>query len=767
MHKRIICILAAVLLIVNISACSGNGKKDDKVDTIAMADIPSYEEKEIGAAIGLKIPGEKLSVDSKNRLVIFDREEKDGKYLFVDGGGNKAAELKCGFPGDGSLYALDSHNNLFVVTQQHKSQAEGDKSFQVTYQLISYSSKGEKLSSVDLGTRTVNNEKPGITDVAVDSKGNAYLLSQRENIEVMGPDGKKIKDIPANKIAYIEIDSRDNLILGAFDGGNARSRIEKRNLKGDSIWNIDLDPGNLMRQLKYDSKNDTIYILCEKGIIACTNEGKVKGYVLDFKQTSLLESGIFINDIAVDAEKNIYVLAFQADSSSGTHASKPLLYRYSALKEGQRPKDQAVLTLAVAYSDRFIESAVSKFQKDHPGVKVDIKDYKAAYMSTSEGGLSDDEIQRADKATEDFQRINTTEIMAGKGADIVEVGSLPYRKYIAKNALVNLSEWMANDREFDINKYNQKILNACKYKGNLYILPVSFSFVMLGGNKSILEKEGIKIDDTNWTWSDFFKIAQAVTKDTNGDGKPDQYALPKMAGTDEIFDYMFNSNKFIDYDKKTASFDSKEFVDLLELSKTISGYKIYNPQVDSDKLWEMTDPGTIAFVNEYISSYQSLIFAQALSNGEVVFLNSPSFEDVDNKPFIPGRTFAVNNNSKYKDEAWEFLKFLISDEMQASEDLFDFVVNLAAQKQRAKNFLGQTFWYDIYKNEKGRDIKPVTQTDTDHLDKLIGELGMLPYNDPQVSKIIKDAVKEFFSGSKTAEETAKIIQNKISTCLGE
>jgi ABC-type sugar transport system, periplasmic component len=759
MYKRIVCVFFAILLSVNISACNGSVKKNSNTGMIDMTNVTYYEEKEIGKSIGIKSALGGLSVDSRNRLVVND----GNKYLFIDSSGKKVYEFKCNISSNSSLFTLDSNDNLYTVSRNYRPKTKGEKDRKIDYRLMTYSSKGEKLSNIELGERTVNDKKPGISDIAVDSKGNIYLLSQWENIEVINAEGKKIKNIPAAKIDYIEIDSSDNLILGAIDGGNTRSMVEKRNAKGESLWKKDLVLGDSLQKLKYNSKDGRIYMLCEKGILACNVEGEIQGYVFDSKQSSLLESGTIIMDFYAGIN-NIYVLALQSNSSSGTLEVKPLIYLYTPLKEGKRPKDQVVLSLALSYSDRFIESAVSKFQKDHPGIRLDIKDYKAAYISTGEG-MDQDEPQRAQKAIEDYQRVINTEIMAGKGADIIDVGILPYRKYIDKNAFVNISEMIANDKSFDINKYNPKILNACKYKNNLYILPISFSFTMIGGNKSILQKEGIKVDDTNWTWDEFFKIAQSITKDTNGDGNPDQYGLPKMSGED-VFNYMFDAEQFVDYNKKTSSFNSSKFIKLLKRSKEISDYKIFNPQVDSNKLWDMTDPGTIAFVTEYISSCANLVYAQSLSNGDVLLLNSPAYKDINNKPFMLGRTFAVNNNSKYKNEAWEFLKFLISDNIQASDEFFDFVINLDAQKQKTKKVFEQTLLYDMGK-EKGRNIRKLTQTDIDNLDKLVGELGTLSYKDPQVSKIVTDGVKEFFGGSKTAEETASIIENKVSTYLGE
>lgn len=40
-----------------------------------------------------------------------------------------------------------------------------------------------------------------------------------------------------------------------------------------------------------------------------------------------------------------------------------------------------------------------------------------------------------------------------------------------------------------------------------------------------MQKEHIKMPDNNWTWDDFYKICKKVTKDTNGDGRLDQFGV--------------------------------------------------------------------------------------------------------------------------------------------------------------------------------------------------------------------------------------------------
>ena len=62
---------------------------------------------------------------------------------------------------------------------------------------------------------------------------------------------------------------------------------------------------------------------------------------------------------------------------------------------------------------------------------------------------------------------------------------------------------------------------------------------------------------------------------------------------------------------------------------------------------------------------------------------------------------------------------------------------------------------------------PMTQSDIDYIDKLISGLKTYANADANIYGIIQDETKAFFSGNKSAEDTAKLIQDRVSTYLGE
>jgi arabinosaccharide transport system substrate-binding protein len=66
-------------------------------------------------------------------------------------------------------------------------------------------------------------------------------------------------------------------------------------------------------------------------------------------------------------------------------------------------------------------------------------------------------------------------------------------------------------------------------RGHTFALPHDVHPVMLGYRADLIAQLGIDVDQLK-TWDDFVKMGQRVTRDTNGDGVPDRYAIDLPQG---------------------------------------------------------------------------------------------------------------------------------------------------------------------------------------------------------------------------------------------
>ena len=62
-------------------------------------------------------------------------------------------------------------------------------------------------------------------------------------------------------------------------------------------------------------------------------------------------------------------------------------------------------------------------------------------------------------------------------------------------------------------------------KGKQYALPLECVPQMMFINKTLLQKEHIRIPDNDWTWDEFYSLCEQLTRDTDGDGIIDQFGV--------------------------------------------------------------------------------------------------------------------------------------------------------------------------------------------------------------------------------------------------
>lgn len=444
-------------------------------------------------------------------------------------------------------------------------------------------------------------------------------------------------------------------------------------------------------------------------------------------------------------------------TSSGTPDGKG-----SEANPSAEPGGTKTITLSVITSNRYLETAKTNFETAHPGVKIEIKETLAA--PKTDGNKQMVMMGPKDtKSAEKYLSTVSTELMSGKASDLFILDELPYKKYADKKLLENVNDLIKNDATFDRNQYFTNILDAMKYKDGMYAIPIKVSFNLLVGNQDLLS--GAAIDDSKWTWKDFKAVADKLVKDDNKDGVPDHSALANMTEATFIGLLLDSSyTQFVDAGAKKANFTGKPFLDMLQMAKTMFDTKQIAPN--------STDRSVNMFQSFTPIQYEDiLLLPQMMFNGNsTAYYNMPTENDKKGLSFKSDLMLAMNSKSKNKKEAWEFVKYLLSEEMQASRDLMGFAVNKNANKIRMEQIASNTGKSNMkLMGKDGKEIvqKPADPKDVARIEALLTGVQSFGETDPKVRTIVQEETSAFFSGQKSAEETAKVIQSKVSTYLQE
>lgn len=121
----------------------------------------------------------------------------------------------------------------------------------------------------------------------------------------------------------------------------------------------------------------------------------------------------------------------------------------------------------------------------------------------------------------------TTALNSGEGPDVGYMYNEMFPTYIDAGAVVDMSEYVTDE---DKEEY--------KYLSNGYVMDGQYGWPLVTGvpfilyyNVDILNELGESAPET---WEDFVRICKAATKDTDGDGKIDQYGYSVGMSTSDV-----------------------------------------------------------------------------------------------------------------------------------------------------------------------------------------------------------------------------------------
>lgn len=146
------------------------------------------------------------------------------------------------------------------------------------------------------------------------------------------------------------------------------------------------------------------------------------------------------------------------------------------------------------------------------------------------------------------------------------------------------------------------------------------------------------------------------------------------------------------------------------------------------------------------------------------------FDDGCHAVSKPWYTMVINTNSTNKEGAWEFITFLLSEEVQYREEYHLPPV----QKEAFDKWLEwELSWLSEVRYENGKQLKPAyygentSEEKREAYKKAIEDARPLPIRTAPILAIVLDDAEDYFNGSKSAEEVSKVINNRVQLYLDE
>ncbi|WP_177222250.1 ABC transporter substrate-binding protein [Paenibacillus sp. UNC496MF] len=429
---------------------------------------------------------------------------------------------------------------------------------------------------------------------------------------------------------------------------------------------------------------------------------------------------------------------------------------------GGEPSGPVKLVFATVNPSAQLKASVKKYESLHPNTTIEL-----TYTQTE---FKDIDSQEAN--IEKYVTTTNAAMLAGKGPDLLELDLLPTDKYANRHLLVDLNDMMKQDASFDKADYFANVLDNSEIGGGLYAMPLSFYLNGLIGDSDAIQKTGLQIDDKNWTWDDFSEIAKQLTQ--KGGNKT--VLLSSMA---YMLDEMFGENYplYVDEASRKAKFDSPAFTGMLQRIKTMFDEGIAK-QVDRG-----VGKGSIDtyFQEIPIQSMADYLFSMDSFDGHAKLYAKPHAPELGaGGYFQANQTVGINAGSPFKAQAWKFIAFLAAEEAAtvpadntaSSYSISDisfagFPISRVAYDKQAEQFRKAGTLSTLPNGPAdGMTVKADGALLDQFGDYLTGAVHAVGKRS-RVGEIVSEEGESFFKGQKSAEDVAKLIQNKVDLYLNE
>ncbi len=599
---------------------------------------------------------------------------------------------------------------------------------------------------------------------AVDENGNLLLSYQDEQgsgLFAFSPEGQQI--------CSIRTDSWVNSLFTLKDG---RAAIVLSGPEGLQLRVVD----SAARQLgeTYDIPSDAYEPFPGAGSaydFYYTSGVNLYGYDLAAGESTKILDWISC-DVNSDSLQQVYVDGTGAIRSLETswkeNAAGKNTVTTSLLTLEQKPADQLPqkthLTLAVQYLSYELRNQIIDFNRHSDTCHIDVADY-------SEYNTEEDYSAGLTKLT--------TEILAGNVPDLLSLDNLPYTQLAKKGLLEDLYPYLDADGELSREDFFETVLQAQSVSGGLYQVSSSFLLSTLMGAESVVGSK------PGWTYEQLYAALDTM---------PEGCQILSVDLTKEDMletELSMNMDRLVDWETGTCRFDSQDFLDILEFADRFAleyDFESYDPSSDSDRV--RIAQGRQMLMNANVSMLDDLQINSIYFGGgdNICYIGYPTVDGSLGSAFRFSSGLAMSANCADKEAGWAFLRTFLTEEYQDGGYIWNLPTNRHAFEHQLEEQMTPTWRKDAQGNflldENGEkieeskggvsfgdgtdhDIYSMTQAEADKLMALIENTTVAFGENEQITKLATEEAQAFFTGQKSAEEVAKLIQSKVNLYVNE
>jgi multiple sugar transport system substrate-binding protein len=272
--------------------------------------------------------------------------------------------------------------------------------------------------------------------------------------------------------------------------------------------------------------------------------------------------------------------------------------------------------------------------------------------------------------------------------DLFAMDAPLFMDWYSRDTLLSLQSYIDEDPEL-FNGLYPVTVKAYETDKGYFGLPRDCQTIVLFYNKDMFDAAGQAYPDGTWTYDTLRQVAKALTKDTNGDGVTDQWGFSTDLWDMELFwseaIWAFGGEIISDDHTQTLLTEGKardawHFIN----SMMVDDKSIPNPDEAAQFGGDAFDAGVAAMATMghwAVPQYSSRGFAFDVApmptgpEGQATSVNSAGF--------------VIAKNAAHPDEAWNFIKYVLSMEGQTKLVKLGFAVPAVKSIAESDTFLNQ------------------------------------------------------------------------------
>ncbi len=665
----------------------------------------------------------------------------------AENGGLDLYQRVCGMATDGT--------NLYLAVNEYGLGEDADGEFisKDEFRVLAVDADGterwrKEICSHDVGSGYAND----LCGIAGLPEGCLISWHSGETDEffysAFGSDGTMTRDfsLPIGGSILSSADGRIFAVSSGTDLRPAESRIyplyPESGTVGEEAEGTGFSGNNLTLCKTVFGGSYDFYFYNTSALYGCRTDGKGRTELLDFVDSDIDPENV--SSIAVVDDDTLILTVY--DKAADCWEGKTCL---SILNRAapEDAEDRIALTLACFGSASLLRPRIIAFNRESDQYRIRLLDYSIYNDYSTEEGR-----------TLGLDRFNR-DIASGQVPDILCLTEdMPVERYEAMGLFTDLYPLIDQDPDMEREDFLTNIFDAFSVNGELFRLAPEFYLRTLAGKTSVVGEE------PGWSMADL--LAFAGSQD---DGRTLFNAMTRR----EVLELLLRSScrEFADRGTGECRFDSDEFVSLLKLCALFPEAYTAETMTSDGTQWRN---GTVLLTPVILNrprQYYILVYG---TFGEAVTLIG--------FPGVPGSgavvcadlSFAISAESENIEGAWQYVREYLMPDYQDSTGCFpvragsmETMLREAGQRPYCLDEDGNRVEYEDTTRigNETIEIPPMSEDDIRKVGGVIYGAKEACSGDETLVSIVMEEADAFFSGRKSAEDTASVIQARAARYL--